>query len=131
MCDQQRLRPACAYAQTDQSLCWSLEYSMSVKLLTEHHLEFLSLTGACTGSSESPLVKMPHRWKSRVTAHINKTLSRTIISHNIPDVTMLLGGGGAQWLSGRVLDSRPKGPGFEPHRRHCVVVLEQDTFILA
>ena len=24
-----------------------------------------------------------------------------------------------------VLDSRPKGRGFEPHRRHCVVVLEQ------
>ena len=38
---------------------------------------------------------------------------------------------GAQWLSGRMLDSRPKGSGFEPHRRHCVVVLEQDTFILA
>ena len=38
---------------------------------------------------------------------------------------------GAQWLSGIVLDSRPKGSGFEPHRRHCVVVLEQDTFILA
>ena len=38
---------------------------------------------------------------------------------------------GAQWLSGRVLDSRPKGRGFEPHRRHCVVVLEQDTFVLA
>ena len=40
-------------------------------------------------------------------------------------------GKGAQWLSGRVLGSRPKGSGFEPHRRHCVVVLEQDTFILA
>ena len=39
--------------------------------------------------------------------------------------------GGAQWLSGRVLDSRPNGRWFEPHRRHCVVVLEQDTFILA
>ena len=38
---------------------------------------------------------------------------------------------GAQWLSGRVLDLRPMGPGFEPHRPHCVVVLEQDTFILA
>ena len=38
---------------------------------------------------------------------------------------------GAQWLSGRVLDSRPKGRGFEPHRRQCVVVLEQDTIILA
>ena len=34
---------------------------------------------------------------------------------------------GAQWLSGRVLDSRPRGRGFEPHRRHCVVVIEQDT----
>ena len=38
---------------------------------------------------------------------------------------------GAQWLSGRVLVSRPRGCGFEPHWRHCVVVLERDTFILA
>ena len=38
---------------------------------------------------------------------------------------------GEQRLSGRVLDLRPKGSGFKPHRRHCVVVLEQDTFILA
>ena len=38
---------------------------------------------------------------------------------------------GAKWLSGRVLDSRTRGRGFKPHRRHCVVVLEQDTFILA
>ena len=38
---------------------------------------------------------------------------------------------GAQWLSGRVLDSRPRGRRFEPHRRHCVVVLEHGTFILA
>ena len=29
---------------------------MIVKLLTEHHLEFLSLKGGCTGSSESTLV---------------------------------------------------------------------------
>ena len=38
---------------------------MSVKLLTEHLLEFLSLKGGCTCSSESTLVKMPHCWKSR------------------------------------------------------------------
>ena len=31
---------------------------MIVKLLTEHNLEFLSLTGGCRGSSESTLVKM-------------------------------------------------------------------------
>ena len=68
MCDQQRLRPACAYAQSDQSLCSSLEYPMSVKLLTQNDLEFLRLKGGCTGSSESTLVKMPHCWKSHVTA---------------------------------------------------------------
>ena len=69
MCDQQRLRPACAYAQTDQRLCWSLKYSMTVEQLTEPHLMFLSLKGGCTGSSESTLVKMPHCWKPRVTAN--------------------------------------------------------------
>ena len=44
---------------------------MSVKLLTEQYLEFLSLKGGCRGSSESTLVKMPHCWKSHVTAHFN------------------------------------------------------------
>ena len=43
---------------------------MTVKLLTEQHLEFLSLKGSCTGSSESTLVKMPHCWKSHVNAQI-------------------------------------------------------------
>ena len=38
------VRPA--YAQSDKSLCCSFAYSMNVKLLTEHHLEFLSLKGA-------------------------------------------------------------------------------------
>ena len=31
---------------------------MIVKLLNEHHLEFLSLKGGCRGSSESTLVEM-------------------------------------------------------------------------
>ena len=57
-------------------------------------------------------------------SHFNKE-KRTC---RLPEVMRFVG---AQWLSGRVLDSRPKGRGFEPHRRHCVVVLEQDTFILA
>ena len=43
---------------------------MSVKLLTEHNLEFLSLTGSFTGSSESTLVKIPHCWKLRVAAYL-------------------------------------------------------------
>ena len=60
MCDQQSLRSACAYEQSDQSLCWFLKYFMSVKLLPENHLEFLSLRGGFAGSSESTLVKIPH-----------------------------------------------------------------------
>ena len=32
---------------------------------------------------------------------------------------------GAQCLSGRVLDSRPRGRGFGPHRHHCVVSLSK------
>ena len=43
---------------------------MIVKLLTEHHLEFLSLKGGCRGSSESTLVKMSNCWKSHAAAQI-------------------------------------------------------------
>ena len=43
---------------------------MIVKLLTEHHLKFLNLTGGSRGLSESTHVKMPPCWKSHVTSHI-------------------------------------------------------------
>ena len=39
---------------------------MSVELLTEPHLELLSIKGGCTGSSECIFVKTPCCWKSRV-----------------------------------------------------------------
>ena len=51
---------------------------MTVKLLTEQHLEFLSLKGGGTGSSESTLVKTPHCWKAHGMAYmfaINMDLS--------------------------------------------------------
>ena len=82
MCDKQRLRPACAYAKTDQSLCKSLEYSMNIKLPTEYHLEFLRLKGGCTGSSESTLVKMPHSWKSHVTAQFGLVCDQVTVMLN-------------------------------------------------
>ena len=44
---------------------------MCVKLLTEHPLEFLSLKGGYRGSSESKHCKMPHCWKSHVTADMH------------------------------------------------------------
>ena len=43
---------------------------MIVKLLTEHHLEFLSLKEDCRGWSESTLVKMSNCWKSHVSSHM-------------------------------------------------------------
>ena len=43
---------------------------MIVKLLTEHHLGFLSLKGGCTGSSESTLVKMSNCWTPHAAAHL-------------------------------------------------------------
>ena len=76
---------------------------MTVEMLTYYNLEFPSLKGGCTGLSEPIRVKMPQCWKSHITAQMK----------------------GTQWLSGRVLDSRPRGRGLEPHRRHCVVSLSK------
>ena len=50
---------------------------MIVKLLTEHHLEFLSFKGGCTGSFESTHVKIPHCRKSHATAHLLKNRCST------------------------------------------------------
>ena len=58
MCDQHTCSLIRAFARRN------------VELLTEHLLEALSLTGGCTCSSESTLVKMPHCWKSHDTAHV-------------------------------------------------------------
>ena len=44
--------------------------NLIVKLLTEHHLECLSLKGCGTGSSESTHVRMPYCWKSHTLAQL-------------------------------------------------------------
>ena len=54
-------------AKAQTSLCIQ---AMTVKLLTEQHLEFLSLKEGCIGSSESIHDKMPHCWKSHVMAQL-------------------------------------------------------------
>ena len=50
------------------------------------------------------------------------------IGHEIISTVILLPYAelGAHWLGGRVLDLKPKGCGFEPHRRHCVVSLSKN-----
>ena len=52
---------------------------MIAKLLTDHHSEFLSLKGACRGSSESTHVKTPHCWKSHALAQIYYYLASVVV----------------------------------------------------
>ena len=72
---------------------------MSVTLLTEHHLEFLSLKEGCTGLLKSTLVKIPHCWKSHVTAYfllkevnlfLLLTFVFTVTNSAEPDKTLVL-----------------------------------------
>ena len=56
---------------------------MIVKLLTEHHLEFLTLTGDRRGSSKSAYAKLPHCWKSHATAHME--LSQRVVRSDYHD----------------------------------------------
>ena len=56
---------------------------MIVKLLIEHHLEFLSLKGSCRGSSESTLVKMSNCWKSHAAAQFYDVTSGSDIMSSI------------------------------------------------
>ena len=53
---------------------------MTVKLLAEHHLEFLSLIGGFTGSFQSTRVKIPHFWKSHVVAQMQFVGTRNVLT---------------------------------------------------
>ena len=51
---------------------------VSIKLLTDYHLRFLSLKGGCISFSESKLVNMPHCWKSHVTVILSITSTSAV-----------------------------------------------------
>ena len=67
-------------------------------------------------------------WQETHVAGHERAENFTVRYVSVSAITLLWG---AQWLSGRVVNLRPKGRGFEPHQRHYVVVLEQDKFIEA
>ena len=54
----------------------------------------------------------------------DQQISHTIIQEGVPILSYSQKG--AQWLSGRVPDSRPRGRGIEHHWRHCVVFLSKN-----
>ena len=53
---------------------------MIVKLLTEHHLEFLSLKGGCRGSSESTPVKSATLFEISCQIYLPASVVKTIDS---------------------------------------------------
>ena len=57
---------------------------MIVKLLTSHHLEFLSCKGGCRGSSKSTLVKMSNCWESYATAQMCLYFFIILVPMNLP-----------------------------------------------
>ena len=62
--------PTMWYVRPAKAQTSLLEYSISVELPNDHHLEYLSLNVAYTGSSDSILVKMSHCRKSHFMAHM-------------------------------------------------------------
>ena len=63
---------------------------MIVKLLTEQHLEFLSLKGGCTGWFESTLDKLPHCWKSHALAQYYNTCHVEYFMYYTPPKFLIL-----------------------------------------
>ena len=60
---------------------------MIVKLLTEHHLEFLSLKGGCRDSSKSTHVKVPRCWKCQALSQV--AFFFTDFQNQINDITYM------------------------------------------
>ena len=57
--------------------------NINIKLLREHHLEFLTLKMGCRGLSESTLVRMPYCWKSHVAAHMVLFVGNMVLTTSV------------------------------------------------
>ena len=107
MYDQQSLRSACPYEQSDQSL-------------TECHLEFLSLKGGCRGSSKSTHVKMPHCWKSHAMAHIREVSSDTVWPTLISEWQVYIGRSSCAMSPGGFCRTTTFRTSVWHHYHHCI-----------
>ena len=105
---------------------------------TQHHNETYGREGKKTNPYTTDIKRCPlklikhfakHYLHLAIICRSNRQSSseRCQFNQSFRVYVVFFGGG----LSGRVLDIRPKGRGFEPSWRHCVVILEHDTFILA
>ena len=83
------------------------------------YLRFISLSDLIIACH----YKTRYMWQIEFAVSIN--IGHSLFSSTFPSsdyLAVVMGHSGlhlgAQWLSGRELDSRPKGRGFKPHRRH-------------
>ena len=119
-------RPACALVQSGQRLCYCI-----IQICFEQNFNFLASLCSWTDRFESrSLCQKPKDKLCYDEAYIwygKIILKFWILSNNM----LVIRAGihkmceGAQWLSGRVLDLRLRGHGFEPHWCHCVVFLNK------
>ena len=70
ICEQQRCRSACAFAQSDQHLCFSLPRQYNTSSFYTRNFKPLPSFCGCTGRFESYLVKNPEDKFSRDGAHL-------------------------------------------------------------
>ena len=92
------------------------------------HIRFIDFAGNCHFARKVVRIRNNLSSLTKLASNIDKFISflnDTCIYYEMRDIPAIFLG--AQWLSDRVLDSRPRGRGFEPHRRHCVVVIEYWT----
>ena len=109
---------------------------MTLRLLTEHHLEFLSLKGGCTGSSDTTHVKMPHCWKTHITD--NFCLSgaiHVVADFGVDHLEDMAERSEFPWLLSNIIDKTtnlPLAHGKVKHMIdwHGVKVLKINTFYL-
>ena len=86
-------------------------YTLLTKVLQACRIPCINMYSQSLSGAKYTLFSKTVIWAAVITLCVNLDKMLTTILE------------GEQWLSGRVLDLRPKGHVFEPHRRHCVVSL--------
>ena len=103
----------CVMANTDFSFLFIRQNFMTINLQPASIPPF-KCTSLLRLPQSSPRFQRQHRLSIKSSLNFTAYLKETDPQSNI------------MWLSGRALDSRPKGRGFEPHRRRCVVSLSKN-----
>ena len=82
-CKQQRCRTACATAQADQRLCYSLSGKYSIQPCSMQNFNILASLCSCAGWFEPHLVIKPEDWFSYVEAQLSTKQTLLALSYHL------------------------------------------------